>query len=97
MTETATTERPLLLAPPSGDDAVKIAVDNEFAKFKLDALGPMVVNSDGTLSRIANWVNMTPEEQARTLRVLSARNKIRLAGQQQKAQNTSESVTTENQ
>ncbi|KNZ77319.1 hypothetical protein J132_05747 [Termitomyces sp. J132] len=36
----------------------------------------MVINTDGTLSRIANWVNMTPEEQARTLRVLSARNKF---------------------
>jgi len=58
----------------------------------LDALGPMVVNSDGvrassqsigsailmneqTLSRIANWASMSELERARTLRVLSARNK----------------------
>ncbi|KAG6884873.1 hypothetical protein C0993_007611 [Termitomyces sp. T159_Od127] len=47
MPETDTQERPLLLAPPSGDDAIKIDVENEAAKFKLDVLGPMVVNSDG--------------------------------------------------
>ncbi|KAG5730246.1 hypothetical protein E4T56_gene10567 [Termitomyces sp. T112] len=92
MSEPATLERPLLIAPPSSDDSVKLDVENESAKFKLDTLGPMVINTDGTLSRIANWVNMTPEEQARTLRVLSARNKIRLADQQKREQNTSEST-----
>ncbi|KAH6912003.1 hypothetical protein BKA70DRAFT_1098266 [Coprinopsis sp. MPI-PUGE-AT-0042] len=42
---------------------------------KLDALGPMVVNKDGTLSRIANWQILTEHERKNTLRVLSARNK----------------------
>ncbi|CAA7262651.1 unnamed protein product [Cyclocybe aegerita] len=51
---------------------------------KLDELGPMVVNSDGTLSRIANWVSMTDLERERTLRVLSARNKIRLSNEDKK-------------
>ncbi|KAH9851195.1 hypothetical protein C2E23DRAFT_733274, partial [Lenzites betulinus] len=42
--------------------------------FKFDSLGPVVVNKDGTLSRISNWENMTPIEKERTLRVLIARN-----------------------
>ncbi|TRM63180.1 hypothetical protein BD626DRAFT_403040 [Schizophyllum amplum] len=40
----------------------------------LDELGPMVVNSDGTLSRIGNWAEMTEAEKKNTLRVLSKRN-----------------------
>lgn len=45
---------------------------------KLDALGPLVVNQDGTLSRIANWEQMTEIERRNTLRVLGKRNKLRL-------------------
>ncbi|TFK37579.1 hypothetical protein BDQ12DRAFT_607328 [Crucibulum laeve] len=41
---------------------------------KLDELGPLVVNSDGTLSRISNWSSMAEAERQRTLRVLSKRN-----------------------
>ncbi|KAJ3173838.1 hypothetical protein HDU87_007341 [Geranomyces variabilis] len=44
----------------------------------LDALGPMVVNADGTLSRITNWDSMTSEEQANITRVLTKRNALRL-------------------
>jgi hypothetical protein len=44
----------------------------------LDHLGPMVVNVDGTLSRIGNWDQMTEMEQKSTLRVLGKRNKQRL-------------------
>ena len=45
---------------------------------KLDALGPMVVNVDGSLSRISNWDKMTEMEQKSTMRVLGKRNKARL-------------------
>lgn len=45
---------------------------------KLDELGPLVVNYDGTLRRIANWNIMTKQEQRDTLRIISARNKKRL-------------------
>lgn len=45
---------------------------------KLDHLGPMVVNVDGTLSRISNWEQMTEIEKKTTLRVLGKRNKQRL-------------------
>jgi len=44
-----------------------------------DRLGPLVVNADGSLSRIANWENMTEAEKANTIRVLGRRNGIRLA------------------
>lgn len=44
----------------------------------LDHLGPMVVNVDGTLSRIGNWEQMTEIERKNTLRVLGKRNKQRL-------------------
>ncbi|KAJ5714982.1 uncharacterized protein N7483_012163 [Penicillium malachiteum] len=44
----------------------------------LDHLGPMVVNVDGTLSRISNWEQMTEIERKNTMRVLGKRNKQRL-------------------
>ncbi|KAG5651532.1 hypothetical protein H0H81_008294 [Sphagnurus paluster] len=83
----SSTQERLLLEGPSDVDATKLDVQTENS-VKLDTLGPMVVNSDGTLSRIANWAEMTEPERARTLRVLSARNKIRIAEQEEK-QNTS--------
>jgi len=74
----------LLPAPSSTSDAaVKLDVSQSAASVKYDALGPLVVNSDGTLSRITNWPDMTPAERERTLRVLVARNKIRLVNQDQ--------------
>ncbi|KAF8174702.1 hypothetical protein K438DRAFT_2023114 [Mycena galopus ATCC 62051] len=56
---------------------------------KLDDLGPLVVNSDGTLSRISNWTTLTAAEKANIIRVLSARNKIRLANEEQKLMESS--------
>lgn len=44
----------------------------------LDHLGPLVVNENGTMSRIANWAEMTEIERNNTLRVLGARNMLRL-------------------
>ncbi|KAM0750791.1 hypothetical protein T439DRAFT_277615, partial [Meredithblackwellia eburnea MCA 4105] len=43
-----------------------------------DKLGPTVVSADGTLSRIGNWQEMDDRERTRVLRVLGARNKLRL-------------------
>jgi len=51
---------------------------------KLDALGPMVVNVDGSLSRISNWDKMTEMEQKSTMRVLGKRNKARLEALKEK-------------
>lgn len=56
------------------------------ASVSLDALGPVVVNTDGTMARIANWSDMTPREQERTQRLLAARNNVRLATLRQAAE-----------
>ncbi|KAI0743102.1 hypothetical protein C8Q80DRAFT_1192696 [Daedaleopsis nitida] len=65
----------LPLAPPPPEDEVEQLTVNGTQTFKFDKLGPVVVNPDGTLSRIANWEQMTPFEKERILRVLVARNK----------------------
>ncbi|KAJ3482738.1 hypothetical protein NLI96_g6778 [Meripilus lineatus] len=86
----------LLPAPESSSgpttDVKNIDVSADDA-IKLDALGPMVVNSDGTLSRIANWEHMTEIERERTIRVLAARNKIRIAAQEAKEQGADNAST----
>ena len=60
--------------------ATTIEVDGECVK--LDKLGPMIVNTDGTLSRIANWSALTEVERDRSLRLIAKRNKQRLAALQ---------------
>jgi hypothetical protein len=45
---------------------------------KLDHLGPVVVNRDGSLSRISNWAEMSDIERRNTLRILGKRNMLRL-------------------
>jgi len=46
-------------------------------KLTFDSLGPIIINSDGTLSRIANFDKMTNREQEMTLKRIRARNKER--------------------
>lgn len=62
-----------------GDAPVRTIDLSSGASVSLDALGPVVVNEDGTLARIGNWSQMTPLEQATTQRRISARNNDRLA------------------
>lgn len=45
---------------------------------KLDAMGPLVVNVDGSVGRVANWAEMTPGEKEGTTRLLKRRNEQRL-------------------
>ena len=52
---------------------------DDSSALRLTALGPIIINSDGTTSRIANYASMTPEEQQNTLRMIGLRNKKRLA------------------
>ncbi|RYP39095.1 hypothetical protein DL767_002358 [Monosporascus sp. MG133] len=71
---------PLPEPPKAGDDGTptqQLALDG--TGVKLDHLGPLVVNEDGTLSRIANWDKMADIERDNTLRILGRRNKERLA------------------
>ena len=45
----------------------------------LEELGPVVVNADGSLSRISNWKEMTAAEQEMAIRVVGKRNEARRA------------------
>ncbi len=44
---------------------------------RLDRLGPVILNLDGSMSRITNWDNMSPNEQATALRLVAKRNEER--------------------
>ncbi|KAH8906943.1 hypothetical protein BR93DRAFT_937869 [Coniochaeta sp. PMI_546] len=70
---------PPLPAPESGEGGASTTIEVNGASVSLaDKLGPVVVNEDGTMSRIANWAEMSDIEKRNTLRVLGARNKLRL-------------------
>ncbi|KAK4049519.1 hypothetical protein OIV83_004016 [Microbotryomycetes sp. JL201] len=62
---------------PSDDQPTTLTVNGQSVSL-FDKLGPTVVNSDGTLSRIGNWAELLPHERANVLRVLGKRNQIRL-------------------
>lgn len=55
-----------------------------------DDLGPVIVNSDGTLRRIANWIDMTDAERLNTLEKISLRNKRRLNNMRKRKANQGE-------
>jgi hypothetical protein len=63
--------------------------DNEA---QLDMLGPIVLNTDGTMSRISNWSEMTDQEKASAKRLIAKRNKSR-----QKALSEREGIVIEEQ
>ncbi|PTB79159.1 hypothetical protein M440DRAFT_1327554 [Trichoderma longibrachiatum ATCC 18648] len=71
--------RNALPAPSPDDNVHTLDVSGSGSTVKLDALGPLVVNADGTMSRIANWDKMAPIERENTLRILGKRNQERLA------------------
>lgn len=66
------------IANQQGDGSIKLDMSGGGTEVKLDHLGPMVVNVDGTLSQIGNWQQMTEIEKTNTLRVLGKRNQKRL-------------------
>jgi hypothetical protein len=55
---------------------IEATVDDHVAK--LDFLGPIIINTDGTLARIPNWNSLTTSEQTNTLRLIAKRNKARI-------------------
>ena len=71
---------PNLLALPAPEDASTcIELDVSTGQpVTLDHLGPVVVNSDGTLSRITNWPELSEPEQQVTKRRIAKRNIERL-------------------
>lgn len=60
---------------PEKSDIGSLASDEESGI--LDFLGPMIINTDGTINRISNWTSMTDAEQASARRLIAARNKKR--------------------
>ncbi|KAI2631611.1 hypothetical protein GGS21DRAFT_522243 [Xylaria nigripes] len=70
--------QPAVLALPAADSAAP-TLEVGGSALRLDHLGPLVVNENGTLSRIANWDAMADIERENTLRILRKRNQMRLA------------------
>ncbi|KAG6160574.1 hypothetical protein E4U24_003056 [Claviceps purpurea] len=70
--------KPALLPSPSDGETTTLDVSGEGSTVKLDHLGPLVVNTDGTMCRIGNWAQMSSIEKENTLRILGKRNKQRL-------------------
>ncbi|KAF3070598.1 hypothetical protein GL218_00279 [Daldinia childiae] len=85
--ESSAQKTPLPLPEPSQvSDATQLPIGGEGVK--LDHLGPLVVNEDGTMSRISNWTEMAEIERNNTLRILGKRNKMRLDALRAKAQSS---------
>eukprot|EP01137_Pigoraptor_chileana_P032232 Opistho-2@21289 len=73
------TEECLGLPASSEDNNVNANVEIKVGETKvLDHMGPLVVDVDGSLKRIANWDSMTEAEREVAHRRLTARNKARL-------------------
>lgn len=68
-----------LPAPSSSSSGGAQTLEVDGKPIVLDHLGPMVVHKDGTLSRIANWDEMTEIERRNTVRILVKRNQARLS------------------
>ncbi|KAI1434982.1 hypothetical protein GGR50DRAFT_694639 [Xylaria sp. CBS 124048] len=75
--ESNTAPSQLLALPPAGSAGPTLEVGGDAVR--LDTLGPMIVNKDGTLSRVQNWDKMEEFEREATLRIIGKRNKVRLA------------------
>ncbi|KAI8676657.1 hypothetical protein NCS56_00553900 [Fusarium sp. Ph1] len=78
-------KQPLPLPAPEQDTAAAVAGRGDGVtalrvgeSVRLDALGPLVVNADGSMGRVGNWAGMTEGEREATLRLLRRRNKQRL-------------------
>ncbi|KAI0843603.1 hypothetical protein F5Y06DRAFT_7345 [Hypoxylon sp. FL0890] len=83
--EDSSQKMPLPLPEPAhSGETQELPVGGEGVK--LDKLGPLVVNEDGTMSRIANWAEMAEIERRNTLRILGKRNKERLDALKAKGQ-----------
>jgi len=61
----------------SGENVPKIDISTG-QTLGMENLGPIIVNVDGSLSRIGNWGNMTENEKETAKRLIGARNIRRL-------------------
>ncbi|KAK0109828.1 hypothetical protein ONS95_002499 [Cadophora gregata] len=81
--ETQTPKQPLAL-PEAPLNTTQLDISSGSTSVKLDHLGPMVVNVDGTLSRISNWEQMAEIERENTVRIIGVRNRTRLRALREK-------------
>ncbi|KAG0230877.1 hypothetical protein B0O80DRAFT_503462 [Mortierella sp. GBAus27b] len=73
--------KPMMALPAPGDVSPSSStpqLEVNGPDLKLDLLGPVVVNEDGSISRIDNWHEMTEIEQSNVRRILLKRNAQRL-------------------
>ena len=63
------------------DAAAPLCPRREQSALELGRLGPMILNADGSASRVTNWEDLTPQEQARASHRISERNQARAAKQ----------------
>lgn len=66
------------LPAPGQGTPISLDVSGGGSTAKLSAMGPLVVNVDGTVSRITNWAEMTDAERETTFRMVGKRNQKRL-------------------
>ena len=62
----------------SSEPGVVRTITVDGASVKLDHLGPMIINTDGTVARISNWAGLSEGEQNVALRRIAKRNKARV-------------------
>eukprot|EP01031_Cornospumella_fuschlensis_P036104 gene36104-43780_t len=58
-------------------ESVQQNEEEETYGIKLDELGPIILNSDGTISRIKNWHELSDHERRTSLRRIAKRNQER--------------------
>ncbi|KAK2629905.1 hypothetical protein QTJ16_000725 [Diplocarpon rosae] len=75
---------PLALPDVAHEATTQLDMSKSDTSVKLDHLGPMVVNVDGTLSRISNWETMADIEKENTARIIGKRNQLRLKALREK-------------
>ena len=66
---------PLLPAATTGESR-QIELGGE--ALKMDDLGPIIINADGTTRRISNWDTLSKQEKESSWRLIAARNKRRI-------------------
>ncbi|GAA5806178.1 hypothetical protein HPULCUR_011708 [Helicostylum pulchrum] len=76
MSSENTEKKPILALPSTADETVSVDINDTY---KLKEMGPVVINENGTMSRINNWFEMNDIERANVNRVLLKRNRERLA------------------
>ncbi|KAJ9109365.1 hypothetical protein QFC21_000695 [Naganishia friedmannii] len=73
----STNIEPLALPPPPSEETQRRTLNvQEENKVALDELGPLIVNSDGTLSRIQNWQSLSDVEKERMIRLVVKRRNV---------------------